>query len=289
MAKILIAIVIVLVGTHSLPELARWRDLGWLRERFSLQASNGTSYAPWLLIAAILITGLIQILLREHAFGLLELAFMILVLFLCWGPGDLDADIARVLKASDSDRRAAAAQSLHSSISAEPVTYHAGSLVEASFAAALSRQFGVLFWFVVLGPVGAVGYRLVHLLARSPAFEDVAGSARSGFERIAQWLDWAPAHLMALSLGLVSDFDATISAWRDYHAAHGEGYFTTDIGFLAVIARASVDADIAAGDGGIVGEGDPLAALADARRVLRRVLFVWLGIVAIIVLGGWAG
>lgn len=290
MAKTLIAILLVLVSTHALPDLARVRQFVWLRDALTpREGSSAGSNAP--LIAALLVvaTALLQMALRGHAFGLFELAFMIVMLYLCWGPRDLETDIVGVLKAADSERRAAAAQALNESISGQPVEYSAPALVEASFIAALSRHFGVLFWFVVLGPVGAIGYRLVQLLAYSPAFAEAAGSTRASFERVARVLDWAPAHLMALSIALVSDFDATLRAWRDYHAAHGQGYFTTDLGFLAVIARAGVDADIAAGDGGVVGISDPLAALADARLVLRRVLFAWLAIVAVVVLGGWAG
>ena len=59
-------------------------------------------------------------------------------------------------------------------------------------------------------------------------------------------LDWAPAHLLAFSVALVSDFDATLRAWRDYHANQGRGYFTLDLGFLAVIARARVEQHVAA-------------------------------------------
>lgn len=289
MATTLIAILLVLVSTHALPDLARVRQFAWLRDALRPREGASSSAIVWIVALLVLATLLIQIALKGHAFGLLELAFMIAVLYLCWGPRDLETDILSVLKAPDSDRRAAAAQSLHDGLRDRPVEYSAPALVEASFAAALSRHFGVLFWFVVIGPVGAIGYRLVQLLAYSPAFADAAGSARAHFERMASILDWAPAHLIALTIALVSDFDATLRAWRDYHAAHGQGYFTTDLGFLAVIARAGVDADIEAGDGGIVGISDPVAALADARLVLRRVLFAWLAIVAVIVLGGWAG
>ncbi|MEO8010935.1 MAG: beta-lactamase induction protein, partial [Dokdonella sp.] len=102
----------------------------------------------------------------------------------------------------------------------------------------------------------------------------------------ARVMDWAPAHGLALSVALVSDFDAVVRSWRDYHAAHGEGYFSLDLGFLAVIARAGVDADVAAEEGHA---GDPLVALSDARVLLRRVMLAWLAVIAVIVIGGWAG
>jgi AmpE protein len=213
---------------------------------------------------------------------------MIVVLYMSWGPRDLDVDVDAILKAPDSAQRRDAAQMLARGVSEKPVLLNASSLVESSFAAALSRHFGVLFWFALIGPVGALGYRLVQLLARSPSFREVVGEHRETFERTALILDWAPAHLIAWTLALVSDFDATARAWREYHLAHGQGYFTLDLGFLPAIARAGVDADVAAGDGGEESVGDPMAELADARVILRRVLYVWLAVIAVVVLGGWA-
>ncbi len=293
MAKTLIAILVVLLSTHALPDLARFRNFSWLRGWLDqADAGQGGHAKLRTLLAAgllVVLTALIQAALHRHWFGFLELAFMVVVLYLSWGPRDLDADLDAVLKAPDGEQRRSAAQLLAEGVSEQPVRFTAPGLIEASFAAALSRRFGVLFWFALLGPVGALAYRIVQLLARTPAFREAVGDARETFERAALVMDWAPAHLLAWSLALVSDFDAIVTAWRDYHRAHGQGYFTLDLGFLAVIARAGVDADVAAGDGGEESVGDPLAELADAQVVLRRVLYVWLAVIAVIVLGGWAG
>lgn len=292
MAKTLIAILVVLLSTHALPDLARYRSFVWLRGWLGSDPSApGENRATrTLVICGLLVvsTALIQAALHRHWFGVLELAFMIVVLYLSWGPRDLDSDIEAILKAPDSERRRAAAQRLNDGISEAAVPFNAGSLVESTVAAALSRRFGVLFWFALIGPVGALGYRLVQLLARSPAFATAVGEMRSTFERTALILDWAPAHLLAGTLALASDFDVTVRAWREYHHAHGQGVFTLDLGFLAVIARASVDADVAASDSGLEDIGDPLTELADTRVILRRVLYVWIAVIAVIVLGGWA-
>ncbi len=289
MAKTLIAILIVLLSTHSLPDLARFRRFPWLQNGLG-RDDNDAGASRTLLLGglALLATGLIQAVLHRHWFGLFELAFMVVILYLSWGPRDLDTDIDAILKSPDSERRRNAAQRLNDGVSDQALPYRASALVEASFMAALSRRFGVLFWFVVMGPVGALGYRLVQLLARSPAYAAAAGEMRPTFERTALILDWAPAHLLAWTLALVSDFDATVRAWRDYHLAHGQGYFSLDLGFLGVIARASVDADVAAGDEGIEGINDPLTELVDARLILRRVLYVWIAVIAVVVLSGWA-
>jgi AmpE protein len=291
MATTLIAILIVLLSTHALPDLARYRSFSWLHDWQHPGGDKpvGNVRIRTMLVAGLLVvlTGVIQAALHRHWFGVLELAFMVIVLFLCWGPRDLDTDIESVLKAADSERRRQAAQLLGEGVSQQPIPLSAAGLIEASFAAALSRCFGVVFWFAVLGPVGALAYRFVQQLARSPAFAQAIGESQADFERAARIMDWAPAHLLAWSLALVSDFDAIVSAWRDYHRAHGQGYFTLDLGFLAVIARAGVDADVAAGDEGEGRVGDPLAELADTQIVLRRVLYVWLAVIAVIVLGGW--
>lgn len=291
MAKTLIAILLVLLSMHALPDIARFRRFGWLRDLLvpaDGRAEGNPSRTLWITGLLLVATALIQAGLHRHWFGILELAFMVVILFQCWGPRDLDEDIDAVLKAPDSERRRAAVQRLNDGVSEQVLPFNAAAIVEASFAAALSRRFGVLFWFVLMGPVGALGYRLVQLLARSPTFSDAAGDLRPTFERTALILDWLPAHLLAWTLALVTDFDASVRAWREYHARHGQGYFTLDLGFLGAIARASVDADVAAGDGGIESIGDPLTELTDTRIILRRVLYAWIAVIAVIVIGGWA-
>ena len=55
------------------------------------------------------------------------------------------------------------------------------SLVEAVFRCALWRWFGVLFWFLLLGPAGALLYRLVSLSAQGEAqTRAAAGAGRGG-------------------------------------------------------------------------------------------------------------
>lgn len=290
MAKILLAVLLVLAAAHALPDLARLRDYSWLKRWVA--SWNGASGTPSPLLVPLILLGLcvlIQTVLAQVLFGLPALAFGVFVLFYCWGPRDLDADIEAVLKAPDSDRRHAAAQMLRPVPSAEPLPLQSTPLVEATFASALSRWFGVLFWFVILGPAGALAYRVVQLLARHPSFgEELDAARRALFERAALILDWAPSHLVALTLALATEFDVVIKTWRDYHAAHGQGYFTLDLGFLGALARAGIDADVIAGDGYAADVDNPLLELADARTVLRRILYVWVALIALCVLAGWA-
>ena len=291
MAKLLLAIVLVLASSRALPELARLRDFSWLRIWLARWQGDGSQPPrPVLLLPALLfsICALIQAALDHVLYGLPLFAFAVIVLFFCWGPRELDADIEDVIKAPDRDQRLAAAQALRPDPADQPLPLEATALVDATFASALSRWFGVVFWFVLLGPAGALGYRMIQLVARNAAFaEGLDARQHDLLERTARILDWAPAHLMGLTLALASDFDAVLHTWREYRAAHGHGYFTLDLGFLGALARAGVDADVVAGDGYATDVSDPLNELGDAHRVLRRMLLAWLAVLALMVVAGW--
>jgi AmpE protein len=67
------------------------------------------------------------------------------------------------------------------------------------------NTFAILFWFVVLGklgPVGAVLYRLVSVLARHHKNEAYVAAAK----HIQHLMDWIPMRLLAFSCALMSHF-----------------------------------------------------------------------------------
>ena len=292
MAIVFIAIVVVLLLTHFAPDLQRLRNFSWLRG-WQDQGAGQSSAELGLLITIglpVLVCLIAQLLLRGHLFGLPSFLFASAVLFYCLGPRDLERDVEAVDKAPDTDRRNEAAQTLKPEEATAALPFRAEPLVEATFIAGLRRVFGVVFWFAVLGPVGALLYRVTLLLAYTPAHAQALPPAQQSLaEKFARLLDWLPAHLIALALAIASDFDAVLKTWREYHAAHGKGYFCLESGFLGAIARASVDADVEAGDGHAVDTTDPLVELDDAMTLIRRVLIVWLAILGVIVIAGVFG
>ncbi len=290
MAIVFIVVLFVLVLTHYLPDAPRLRNFAWFRQWLAHGAQQSSAAFGLVLSIGVpvLLCLIVQLALRGSLLGLASFAFALIVLFYCFGPRDLERDVEAVDKAPDSDRRTQAAQVLRAGESDAPLPFAVEPLVEAAFDSALRRVFGAIFWFVLLGPVGALLYRLTQLLAFAPDYARALPASQQALaEKFARALDWLPAHLVVLALALASDFDAVFKTWRDYHASHGKGYFCLDLGFLNAIARASVDADIAAGDGHAVDPGSPLVALDDAMTLIRRVLIVWLVILALIVIAGW--
>lgn len=292
MVIVLVAVLLVLLVARALPDLIRLRDFGWLRAwQQQIRQHSQSDVAVFLEIGLpVLVCFIVQYGLRGLLFGLAALVFGIFMLYYCWGPRDLERDAEAVAKAPDSTRRDAAAQMLRAEMPTTDVPFTAEALVEAAFNAALKRWFGVLFWFALLGPGGALLYRITQLLAFAPDFtRDEPAPIQARAQQIAAILDWAPAHLMVFALALASNFDAVFKTWHDYHVANGKGYFHLDLGFLPAIARASVDADVTAGDGYAQETHSPLVALEDAMVLVRRVLVVWVTLIALIVLAGWVG
>ncbi|HSX61922.1 MAG TPA: beta-lactamase induction protein [Tahibacter sp.] len=290
MAIHLLAVLVVFALAQGLPDLSRLRDFSRLHVWLGVLARvGGGARSAIAIFVPVLICLLIQKLLGGWMFGLLSFAFAVCVLWYSWGPRDLSEDVDAVVKAPDSERRVVAAQCLRPDGDEGPLPFEAPALVDAAFQSALKRWFGVLFWFLLLGPCGALLYRLTQLLAWSPALAELQSpEGRQLARKFSLWLDWAPAHLMALALAVASDFDAVFHTWKSWHDRMGKGYFSLDLGFLSAIARASVDADVIAGDGYAEDVNDPLIELADARHLLVRVLIVWLAVTGLLVIGGLA-
>ncbi|MEO7199021.1 MAG: beta-lactamase induction protein, partial [Dokdonella sp.] len=91
------------------------------------------------------------------------------------------------------------------------------------------------------------------------------------------------------SLSLVADFEQVMQRWHAYRQLHAQGWLVLDNGFLGSVACAGVDAGLVAELNQPQGSASPLAALIASRLQLQRMLKLWLGVIALVVLGGWAG
>lgn len=298
MAATLLAVIVALAVGHLAPDIATgvrqygWYGnwLRWLNAQFPEGSFwRGTYGIALALVVPLLVVGLFQLALDQPLWGFVGLLFDVAVLFYCWGPRDLDLDVAAVLDAPDSTTRRAAAARLFPD--GAGVQLDGGSLVEAVFRNAQRRWFGVLFWFCLLGPFGAVMYRL-SVLAVERDDTQLAHDTASGAKTWLAILEWPVAQLMTLALALVGNFDSVMAAWRE------DGAFGLHGNLLNTAARASVRSEIAeevadytesgiSASAALVEVFGELPELRDAMSLAWRILILWLAVIALFVVAGW--
>ncbi|MEJ2479299.1 MAG: regulatory signaling modulator protein AmpE [Acidihalobacter sp.] len=187
------------------------------------------------LLVPVLLVGWLSDLLDSVLLGLLWIVFSVGAVLFCLGPDDLEEDVNAYTEAVAMDDLSRqwriAARFLGAAEVPEDPRERARAVAETAFAESNNRIFAVVFWFTLLGPTGAVLYRLVRTLAHLPLEEEKAGevvetdqaeeateSERSESVRLAgglcALLEWLPARLVALGYAVTGSFDHAMDSLR---------------------------------------------------------------------------
>lgn len=176
----------------------------------------------WLLaVVPVAIVTLAVYLISRHVSGLLALAWNVAVLYLALGFRQFSHYYNDILTALDADDLARARDVLArwrgESARELPATEIARVAIEQGLVRSHRHVFGVMAWFVVLGPVGAIVYRLAALLsdrwgvAGSPEPDTYGKFAVRAFEI----MDWLPVRLTAIGFAVAGDFMGSVECWRE--------------------------------------------------------------------------
>jgi adenosylcobinamide-phosphate synthase len=228
--------------------LEQWRAFAWrgaLERRFvdyarALErklnggtAQQGAIAAVLAVLPPVLIAGVVYWI-ADEVHPLLGLLWNVIVLYLLMGFRRFShafSEIAAALKAGEINKaRRVLAQWRGGEVSELSSGEVSKLAIERALTDAYRHVFATLFWFAVLpGPVGAVLYRAISLLADEWRGVGPAGDptpvarAREEFGRPArrlEWLlDWVPVRLTALSFAIVGDFEDSVLCWRTQAAA----------------------------------------------------------------------
>ena len=129
-------------------------------------------------------------------------------------------------------------------------------------ATTLQDYFVPAFWYLLLGPLGALAYRLLELTR-----QQWGHSASHPAGILVHALEWIPARLLALSFALVGQFDSTLRALRgmaaEWELSAGE-VVARSTGAALVIESAEPEVEI----------------LHEARQLLIRAILAWAVIIA---------
>lgn len=160
------------------------------------------------------------------------------------------------------------------------------------------RQFfGVFFWFVLLGPAGALLYRLAQILSQKWGALDHHEYGRFGLfpDSAFMVLDWLPLRLTAASFAVIGNFEDAIRCWQEQalhwgNKAHGI-ILASGAGALGVRLGQPLEVDGELKYRPDLGLGDEADAdyLDSAVSMIWRAIAVWLGLLLLLTIARWAG
>ena len=300
----------------------RWLD-GIIDSGFRRASDVGAvpPIAAVALLAGLLVLPLLVVLMAfdDLIFDLAYLLIAVVVLFFSLGPEDIGEQVDDYCEAVEQDDEAAiqrTATTLLEHQAPESADERIRAVEEAVCVQANNRLFAVIFWFVLLGPLGAWAYRVVDLIRRRAVFtaarsddladddadtasdaesaadDGIAAAERSGADYadaaaiLHGWIVWIPARLTALGYALAGNFDGAIAAWR---SREGDASLSPREESEMLLARVGTAAlAMSRRDG----EGDAERAIrgaSAANGLVFRLLGIWAVGIAAMTLYGWFG
>jgi len=282
-----IAILIALGVETFYKPISQWRNYQWFGhyEQWMYNKLEGFSFrdSP---ISVILIFGLVFILTAVFAtalydfLGLLGFLAATFILIYSLGPDDLDDDVHAYLHALEHDKEGAshhAEKIIGYAVSGEPLTVSI-KVKDAIFTQASCRMLAVLFWFVILGPAGALLYRLSDVQNR--VYRNQQTEYARANQRLYYILSWLPARLSVLGYAVVGNFIDTMSQWQSV-----ADFWKEDNDTLMSISGAGAlqqEGHKVQEDEGAVDTSDIVEALA----LVKRGMIFWIAVLAVLTLTG---
>jgi len=278
-----------------LTQLFHLREFRWLDPLFDWVLRNQRVTQPNLAIAAaagvalllVVPVGIVEAGLNERLAHIPQFAFAVVILLFCLGPRDLGEEVSGYCKAienGDEDEVRHLATELLEQVpdNVQP----APDVEQAIYAQANNRIFGVLFWFVLLGPTGAWLFRVMDLMQRravhhvhaypeamsDPTFSKVAPAMLLLHRAVA----WLPARLLAIGYMLAGSFDDAYTAWKDLRTAPSALFPGPTDQLLGQVGTAASSAG---------GENSAIARIRAAHDLVSRTLWmIWCPVLALMTL-----
>jgi membrane protein required for beta-lactamase induction len=258
---------------------------------------QGSGSALLIVAPPVIAIAVIQWLLWGWLYGLAGLAFGILVLLFALGPLDIAGlvdDYIDACASSDRERAFWYYERLTGEQPPDNSRDEGRHMVESVLYQGHDNLFATVFWFCVLGPAGAVLYRMIAEGALRPSPTLVARPAlQRTFRHLLGLLGWIPARLIAFGYAMTGSFEEALHRLRE-GAPPAEDLLATNRNLLrrtgtAALRRDEEDALMEAGADGERRSSEPGPAVEQARALAVRTAVFWLAVLALFTLAGWFG
>lgn len=295
----LLILIIALLCERAITRLLRLREPRWLdrycdavcRKLAAAPLSAQPALGACAILLPVLPVAFVAWRLGSWLQGLPQFALATLVLLFSFGPRDLKAEVDDYADALVGGARSRADQRAKEILESDAAGRSEGlreAVEEAIFVQANNRVFGVMFWFLLLGPAGAWMFRVSDMLRRRAAFESQRSSLSDSalpaavLAQLHGLLAWLPARLAAISYAIGGSFEDAIGNWKGAADRTGMGLLDRSEQLLARVGRAALQPSLV----GIVPTQLELATVRGAWRIVQRAIWVWLVVIAVLVLIG---
>lgn len=272
----------------NLSELRRFdffpKYVAWLRAQLPSFSFQNGSVTVVIIVGSILFAVWLVSAMLGNFWSLFGFIFGIAVLVFMMGPRDLEDDVRKINTAFEHKDYEAAnfhASDLMGETVSEPPMQLAQTIKENIFLQVHTRLLGVFFWFVVLGPVGAVLFRVSCLLKENQKDkdDDFADASRELYDIVI----WVPARICVLSYALAGNFMDTMSYWNaisDLWLRNSEDFIVTS-GIGAIRYEHRINRNDQEDD-----EPDTIG-IQNAFSLAKRAVIVWIALLALLTVTGW--
>lgn len=210
--------------------------------------------------------------------------FSILVLLYCFGPSDLDADTEDYVQACEQDDAEEKQKILANMLKGRTYTGfegHQPRMVDALFVEANDRIFSVLFWFLILGPAGAVLYRFSSEFHKYVVLnEELPAQLRDAAAHLHTILDWPSGHITALGYAISGSFTHAFEQWSAQVRERKNGTLSQ---ILIATGRGAALLDT----NKVIVEMDEVDKVGIANELIWRTIIVWAAVIAVFTIAGW--
>jgi len=278
----LICIIVGLILERALSELRDLRDFrwfdhysAWLVDHLPGLTKQGSYSVAILLLPIMVVTGVIQHSLDDKLLGLFSLVFGLGIFLYCLGPSDLNCEIDGFLDArenGDEEQAQHFASAIMGKEASSAPDQQTADVMHSILDQSNDRFFSVIFWFVVLGPFGALLYRLTSYTMKTSPNKALAAAAKN----LQAILAWAPAHIVAMAYALTGNYEGASASFREKQKQDDLSdcnYHTLTTAGLGALRDCT--------------PGDESACIRSTRGLVLRALVVWLAFIAILTLIGW--
>jgi len=280
-----IAILLSIVFELSVKSLEGWRQFGWFStltdwvlHQMQKSSLRDGPVAVLAILAPLVLGVWLVFALLSHVWILFGFLFSVFILLMSLGPVDpmrQAHDYLRAMQAGDSNEANLHAEALCAHQPDDDPVVTAEQVKQATLIRLCENILGIFFWFLVLGPLGAVLFRATCLLHLR--YTGVQGGLADAVSDLYRILIWIPARLSVIAFALVGGFVDTLRSLQhisDLWKRDSESLLV-EAGLGALPASQHDD------------QSPDLDGVHEVLMLAKRTVVAWLAVLGLMVIAGW--